>query len=78
MVVLESSVPLLTAAVVAVGAGLVAAHLFLTAQMDYTLDPPGPSFYLTVAAGLAVSLGIIAATMPLLRRMTGPAAARSE
>jgi hypothetical protein len=78
VVVLESSVPLLTAAAVAVGAGLVAAHLFLTAQMDDALEPPGLSFYLTVAAGLAVSLGIIAATMPLLRRMTGPAAARSE
>jgi hypothetical protein len=78
VVVLESSVPLLTAAVVAIGAGLIAAHLFLTAQMDYSLEPPGPSFYLIVAAGLAVSLGIIAATMPLLRRMTGPAAARSD
>ena len=39
---------------------------------------PGPLYFVIVAAGLAASLGIIASTMPLLRRMTGPAAARNE
>jgi hypothetical protein len=29
-------------------------------------------------AGIAVSLGVIAATMPLLRRLTGPEVARNE
>lgn len=78
VVVLESSVPLLTAAVAAIGAGFAAAHLFLTAQMDYALAPPGPVYFVIVGAGLAASLGIIASTMPLLRRMTGPGAARNE
>ena len=78
VVVLESSVPLLIAAVVAIGAGFVAAHLFLTAQMDYALAPPGPLYFVIVAAGLVASLGIIASTMPMLRRITGPAAARNE
>jgi hypothetical protein len=31
-----------------------------------------------VAAGLAASLALIASTLPLLRRMTGPEVARNE
>jgi hypothetical protein len=31
-----------------------------------------------MVAGLAVSLGLIASTMPLLRRITGPQTARNE
>lgn len=78
VVALESTVPLLTAAAVAIGTGLVAAHLFLTAQMEYALSPPGPSYYAVVAAGLVASLGVIASTLPLLRRITGPETARNE
>jgi hypothetical protein len=66
------------AAVVALGSGLLAAHLFLTAQMRLSLSPPGISFYVIVVAGLAASLAVIASTMPLLRRITGPDAARNE
>jgi predicted lysophospholipase L1 biosynthesis ABC-type transport system permease subunit len=78
VVALESAVPLLTVAALAIGAGFLAAHLFLRSQMHYTLHAPGPAYYLIVALGLALSLGLIASTMPLLRRVTGPAAARNE
>lgn len=78
VVALESAVPLLAAAVVATGTGFLAAHLFLTAQMDYSLRPPGVAYYVLVLAALAASLGIIASTLPLLRRITGPETARNE
>ncbi|MFU8851492.1 FtsX-like permease family protein [Micromonospora sp. SL1-18] len=78
VVALETVVPLLLVAAVAIGMGFLAAHLFLRAQLGYTLLAPGMSFYLMVAGGLAVSLGIIASTLPLLRRITGPETARNE
>jgi predicted lysophospholipase L1 biosynthesis ABC-type transport system permease subunit len=78
VVALESAVPLLVVAVVAIGTGLFAAHLFLRAQMEYDLIPPGAGYYAIVLAGLAASLGIIASTLPLLRRITGPETARNE
>ncbi|SCF34841.1 FtsX-like permease family protein [Micromonospora viridifaciens] len=78
VVALEAVVPLLVVAAVAIGMGFLAAHLFLRAQLDYPLLAPGWSFYLLVAGGLAVSLGIIASTLPLLRRITGPETARNE
>jgi hypothetical protein len=46
--------------------------------MDYSLRPPGIAYYLIVVAGLAASLGIIASTLPLLKRITGPETARNE
>ena len=69
--------PLLVAAVVASGTGFVAAHLFLRAQMEYSLRAPGPAYYVIVGAGLLASLGIIASTLPMLRRITGPETARN-
>jgi hypothetical protein len=75
---LESAVPMLGVAVVAIGMGFLAAQLFLKAQMDYTLSPPGPGFFAIVVVGLAACLGIIASTLPLLERITGPETARSE
>ena len=57
---------------------LVAAQLFLRAQMNSTLRPPGVAYYVIVLAGIAVSLGIIASTLPLLERITGPETARNE
>ncbi|MFG3689335.1 FtsX-like permease family protein [Micromonospora sp. NPDC047740] len=78
VVALETVVPLLLVAAVAIGMGFLAAHLFLRAQLGYTLLAPHLSFYLMVAGGLAVSLGIIASTLPLLRRITGPETARNE
>ncbi|RKR91471.1 FtsX-like permease family protein [Micromonospora pisi] len=78
VVALESTVPLLVVAALATGTGFLAAHLFLTSQMHYSLRAPGISYYLIVVAGLAASLAIIASTMPLLRRITGPETARNE
>jgi hypothetical protein len=78
MVVLESAVPMLIVAVVAVGMGFLAAQLFLKAQMDYTLTAAGVEFYAIVVAGLAACLGIVTSTLPLLERITGPETARTE
>jgi len=78
IVALESAVPLLIVAAVATGTGFLAAELFLKSEMSYTLHAPGAVYYVMVVAGLAISLGVIASTMPLLRRITGPETARNE
>ncbi|MDH6134463.1 hypothetical protein P3T37_003866 [Kitasatospora sp. MAA4] len=78
VVLLESVVPLLIIAALAISTGFLAAHLFLRAQLNYSLHFPGPAFYLTTAAGLAASIAIITATLPLLTRLTGPETARNE
>jgi predicted lysophospholipase L1 biosynthesis ABC-type transport system permease subunit len=78
VVALESAVPLLVVSAVAIGTGLVAAQLFLTAQMQYTLSPPGPVYYVIVGGGILASLGIIASMLPMLERITGPETARNE
>jgi hypothetical protein len=78
VVALESAVPLLAVAVLATGMGFLTAYLFLKAQLNYSLHPPGVGYFAIVLAGLAASLGIIASTMPLLRRITGPETARNE
>ena len=78
VVTLETAVPLLAVSVVSIGMGFLAAQLFLKSQLSYSLQPPGPGYYLVVIAGLAASLAVIASTMPLLRRITGPETARNE
>jgi ABC-type antimicrobial peptide transport system permease subunit len=78
VVVLESAVPLLAAAAVSIATGFLAAYLFLRSQMSETLQPPSAAFYGTVAAGLIASLAIIASTLPVLRRISGPENARNE
>ncbi|MGW1803112.1 FtsX-like permease family protein [Streptomyces sp. NPDC001984] len=78
VVLLESAVPLLVVAVVAIGVGFLAAQLFVQAQFEYSIRPPGSQYYAIVITGLVASLGVIASTMPLLRRMTGPETARNE
>ncbi|GIH04887.1 hypothetical protein Rhe02_29540 [Rhizocola hellebori] len=78
VVALESAVPLLAVAAVAIGTGFLAAQLFLKAQMGYTLKPPDSAYYLIVLGGLAASLGIIGSTFPLLNRITGPETARND
>jgi hypothetical protein len=78
VVALEAAVPLVVIAVLSAGTGLVAAQLFLRSQLSETLRPPGVGYYMTVLGGLAVSLGIIASTLPLLERITGPGVVRNE
>ena len=78
VVTLESAVPLIAAAVISAGTGLLAAGLFLQAQFGVSLRPPGTAYYLSVLAGLVISFAIIAATLPLLNRITSPQTARNE
>jgi hypothetical protein len=78
VVLLESVVPLLVVALVAIGMGFLAAQLFLQAQFHYSIRPPGTGYYVILLAGVAASLAVIASTMPLLRRMTGPEVARND
>jgi predicted lysophospholipase L1 biosynthesis ABC-type transport system permease subunit len=78
VVALESAVPLLAVAAVSIGVGFGASAMFASVQLQHPLVPPGAAFYLLTAAGIAASLGIIAATFPLLRRITGPGTARNE
>jgi hypothetical protein len=78
VVALESAVPLVVIAVASAGAGFLAAALFLHAQLGYSMVAPQPAYYGITLAGLALSLMIIAATFPLLSRITGPEVARNE
>ncbi|MGW1030367.1 FtsX-like permease family protein [Streptomyces sp. NPDC002577] len=74
---LESALPLLAVSAIAIGTAFAASAMFLTSQMHYDLIPPDTAYYALVAGGLAAALGIIASTLPLLRRITGPEAARN-
>lgn len=78
VVALESVVPLLIVAAVSTATGFLAAHLFLRVQLDYSLRPPTAEYYVVVIAGLVASLAVIASTLPLLDRVTGPETARNE
>jgi hypothetical protein len=76
VIALEAIVPLLSGVVIAAGAGLAAAALFLRAQTDYGLQAPGLPYFVLLAAGVVTALAIIASTLPLLDRSTGPEGAR--
>ena len=78
VVALESALPLLLVAAVSIVVGLVSAALYLHSQVGIAFSIPGITYWATVAAGLAVSLAIIASTFPLLSRITGPEVARNE
>ena len=77
VVALESALPLLAVAAISIGTGFAASALFLKSQMRYDLVSPGVAYYALVTVGLVASLGIIASTLPLLTRITGPEAARN-
>jgi hypothetical protein len=78
VVVLESAVPLLVVAAVAIGIGFGASAMYADTEMHLTLVAPGAAYFVLTAAGLVLALTLIAATFPLLRRITGPETARSE
>ncbi|MFI5661193.1 FtsX-like permease family protein [Streptomyces sp. NPDC051684] len=78
VVLLESAAPLLIVAVLAIAMGFLTAQLFLQAQYGYSIRPPGAGYYGLTVAGIVVSLAVIASTVPLLRRITGPETARND
>src|SRR5205814_7650860 len=78
VVALEGAVPLLAVAAVAIGTGLAGAAMFASEAQQHPMVAPGAAYYLLTAGGSGVSLGIIAATFPLLARITGPEVARNE
>jgi hypothetical protein len=78
VVALESAVPLLAVAVVSIGVGFAVSAMFASMQLEHPLVAPGAGYYLLTGAGIAAALGVIAATFPLLRRITGPEVARNE
>jgi predicted lysophospholipase L1 biosynthesis ABC-type transport system permease subunit len=78
VVTLESALPLLIVAAVSIVVGLLAAALYLHSQVGLAFILPGFSYWITVIGGLAASMAIIAATFPILDRITGPEVARNE
>jgi hypothetical protein len=78
VVALEGAVPLLAVAAVAIGTGFGAAAMNASLQQNHPMVAPGAAYYLITAGGILAALGIIAATFPLLARITGPEVARNE
>jgi hypothetical protein len=78
VVAMESAVPLLAVAAVAIGTGFAASAEFASVAQHHPMVAPGAAYYLLTAGGILASLGIIAATFPLLARITGPEVARNE
>ncbi len=78
VVALESAVPLLAVAAVAIGTGFGAAAEYASVAQHYPMVAPGAAYYLIAAGGILAALGIITATFPLLTRITGPEVARNE
>jgi hypothetical protein len=78
VVALESAVPLLAAAAVAIGTGFGATAMYASVEMHHPMVSPGAAYYVLTAGGILLALGIIAATFPLLARITGPDVARNE
>jgi hypothetical protein len=69
---------LLAVAAVAIGTGFGAAAMYASLQQGRSMVAPGPEYYILTGGGILVCLGIIAATFPLLARITGPDVARNE
>jgi hypothetical protein len=78
VIALESAVPLLAVAVVAIGTGFAASAMYATMEMHLSLVSPGAAYYILTSAGIVLALVLILATFPMLRRITGPETARTE
>ena len=73
MVLAESALPLLALAAVSVALGLgVAAGLLVAAGSGSNVPwkPPQPPYWLSLGAGLTLAVLTVAATLPLLHRLT--------
>ena len=80
VVLLEAVLPLATATVVAAGVAYAIAVLTVGRLAPAGTPAPvlGHVYYLTMGAGLLVSLLVICLTLPLLGRITGPGSAQFE
>jgi ABC-type antimicrobial peptide transport system permease subunit len=80
VVLLEALLPLFAASVVAAVVGVAVARPLVAALLPrYThVAFPGPTYYLTLGAGLLVAFGVILLTLPLLGRVTQPEKVRFE
>jgi hypothetical protein len=80
VVLLEAVLPLAMATVVAAGVAYGIAVLTVSRMAPAGTPAPvlGHVYYLTMGAGLAVSLLVICLTLPLLGRITGPGSAQFE
>jgi hypothetical protein len=78
VVALEGAIPLLVVAAVAIGTGFGAAAMNASLQQNHAIVAPGAAYYLITGGGILAALAIIAATFPLLARITGPEVARNE
>ncbi len=80
VVLLEAVAPLIAATAVALGTAYLISVLTLwkLAPKGTPLPVLGGSYYLTIGAGLAVSLAIIGVTLPLLGRISRPGNVRFE
>jgi len=80
VVVLEAVLPLIAATIAAasVAYGVAVLTVNNTAMSGTPIPVPGHTYFLTMGAGLIASLLIIAASLPLLSRITGPENVRFE
>lgn len=76
--ILEAAAPLLLIALASAVLGLAVSALIVQVAGDMTWKAPGAGYWLSLAGGLSVSLGVAAATLPLLGRTTAPSAVRFE
>jgi len=80
VVLLESLVPLVIATLAAAVTGLAVALPigWVLGVASPVTALPGATYYLTLTGGLLVSVGVLAATMPIIGRVTVPAGVRFE
>jgi predicted lysophospholipase L1 biosynthesis ABC-type transport system permease subunit len=80
VVLLETVLPLAVATVIAgvLAWGVSVLTIGKFARAGTAVPVPGHTYFLLMGTGLAISLAVILATLPLLGRMTGPASARFE
>jgi hypothetical protein len=80
VVLMEATVPLLAAAIVAAGIAYGTSILAFVrlAPIGTAIPQPGSDYYAFTGIGLAVAFGVTTVTLPLLRRMTMPGNVRFE
>jgi hypothetical protein len=80
VVLFEAAVPLVAATLVAaaVAYGTSAMAFMRLAPVGKAIPQLGRDYYLIMGIGLVIAFGIIAVTLPLLRRMTAPSTIRFE